>query len=770
MSELIAQGHRIKTFSSDRGGEFLNTELKTFLALHGIRLVPTHPYTPEENALVEKLNGVLVNKMRAAMHAANLPDQLWPEVLQYIVGIDNMSATRALNGRTPSEKLLGQKPDLHKIRVCGSVGFIHVPKEKRRTKLSLKSEPGLLLGFAHLSPGYRFLHLRTGAIVEARDVIFRENITVSKKYLNALLHGQHSQYEQIPFVPLPVEYVAEDAVGEGAQREIARNLPSSVTTSHEGLAAGEGMPGSGGATSSSSDESDVETWKLVERPSSTPGQLVKVLTSRWVVSLKRDEHGNIIRYKARLVIHGFKQRYGLEYWDTYSPVVWLITILLLLVIALILLLEARHVDFDTAFLNSWMRGVVIYMEQPAYFDDDTGRVCLLQKGLYGLKQAARLWYQTLHAFLLKLGFKRSTFDVGLYYKQVNGRILLVAVYVDDMLIIGQTSDIDKLIADLQAEFSTKDLGRVHHFLGMEVQYHPGVVLCLSQTAYIDKLLRRFQMTEARTVRSPQIMNEKVLPIEKDPAKVNDPSIPYQELVGARQYLVTCTRPDLANAVRSLSRYSSSYTKENYAAAKRVLQYLKATRTFGLVYRLRDAAPRRGLQLQAFSDADHANCPETSRSVTGYILQLNGFSVGFRSKMQRSVTDDTCKSELVAASMCVEDLLWARKLLKELKFDLDITRLLMDNQSTIKVCSDADNFDGVKRYAKKSRKLAELVERKKLVIDYTSTSDNIADMFTKALGPQQFEKLRGLLGVEDVVTAVADNLAGGDDDMKPDTET
>ncbi|KAE8875960.1 hypothetical protein PF003_g39907 [Phytophthora fragariae] len=121
-------------------------------------------------------------------------------------------------------------------------------------------------------------------------------------------------------------------------------------------------------------------------------------------------------------------------------------------------------------------------------------------------------------------------------------------------------------------------------------------------------------------------------------------------------------------------------------------------------------------------------------------------------------------------MCVEDLLWARKLLKELKFDLDITRLLMDNQSTIKVCSDADNFDGVKRYARKSRKLAELVEMKKLVIDYTSTSDNIADMFTKALGPQQFEKLRGLLGVEDVVTAVADNLAGGDDDMKPDTET
>ncbi|KAJ8566528.1 hypothetical protein ON010_g6593 [Phytophthora cinnamomi] len=197
--------------------------------------------------------------------------------------------------------------------------------------------------------------------------------------------------------------------------------------------------------------------------------------------------------------------------------------------------------------------------------------------------------------------------------------------------------------------------------------------------------------------------------------------------------------------------------------KRVLKYLKATRIFGLVYRLHDAPPRRGLQLQAFSDANHANCPETSRSVTRYVTQLNGFSVGFRSKMQRSVTDDTCKSELVASSMCVEDLLWARKLLEELNFNLDITRLLMDNQSTIKVCSDAGNFDSVKRYAKKSRKLAELVERNKLAIDYTSTADNVADMLTKALGPQQFKKLRGLLGVADVGAAASVGLTVAEGD-------
>ncbi|OWZ01166.1 Gag Polyprotein, partial [Phytophthora megakarya] len=143
VSELLAAGHRVTTFTSDGGGEFVNKELKQFLGKHGIRFVPTYPYTPEENALVEKLNGVLVNKMCAAMYAADLPNRLWPEVLPYIVDIDNVSATRALKGKTPSEKLFGKAPDVKKIRVCGSVGFVYVPK--RKTKLSAKAEPALLL-------------------------------------------------------------------------------------------------------------------------------------------------------------------------------------------------------------------------------------------------------------------------------------------------------------------------------------------------------------------------------------------------------------------------------------------------------------------------------------------------------------------------------------------------------------------------------------------------------------------------------------------------
>jgi len=162
MTELLAQGKRIKTFTSDGGGEYVNNELKTFLENKGISFVPTHPYTPEENCLVEKLNGVLVNKMRAVMHAANLPMGLWPEVLRYVVEVDNLSPTKALKGVTPTEKLLGSKPDVAQLKVCGCVGYVFIPKEIRKNKLSAKAEPALFLGFPRTRHGYRLLHLRTG--------------------------------------------------------------------------------------------------------------------------------------------------------------------------------------------------------------------------------------------------------------------------------------------------------------------------------------------------------------------------------------------------------------------------------------------------------------------------------------------------------------------------------------------------------------------------------------------------------------------------------
>ncbi|KAE9295625.1 hypothetical protein PF008_g24214 [Phytophthora fragariae] len=146
----IEKEHAIKIFSCDRGGEFVNTELKVFLKRHGIRLLTTNSYTPEENCLVEKMNGCLMNKVRAINEAAGLPMCLWGEVLGYVVDVDNMSSTKALNGMTPYEKLHGTKPQVRDLHVCGSVVFQHVPKKKRQGKLDRRADPGIFLGYAKM--------------------------------------------------------------------------------------------------------------------------------------------------------------------------------------------------------------------------------------------------------------------------------------------------------------------------------------------------------------------------------------------------------------------------------------------------------------------------------------------------------------------------------------------------------------------------------------------------------------------------------------------
>ncbi|KAE8887708.1 hypothetical protein PF005_g13004 [Phytophthora fragariae] len=141
----------IKVFSSDQGREFVNKALIRFLDDHGIELLTTNAYTPEENCLVEKLNCTLMGKVRAIGEAAALPFCLWGEVLGYVIEVDNMSATKALNGITPFEKLYGQKPEVSDLHVCGCVVFHHIPKKKQKSKLNLRADPGLFLGYAKSS-------------------------------------------------------------------------------------------------------------------------------------------------------------------------------------------------------------------------------------------------------------------------------------------------------------------------------------------------------------------------------------------------------------------------------------------------------------------------------------------------------------------------------------------------------------------------------------------------------------------------------------------
>jgi histone deacetylase 1/2 len=226
------------------------------------------------------------------------------------------------------------------------------------------------------------------------------------------------------------------------------------------------------------------TWRLVP-----PRSGVNIIDCKWVFKIKKKADGSIERYKARLVAKGFKQRYGLDYEDTFSPVVKPATIRLLLSMALSHGWHLRQLDIQNAFLHGVLEEEV-FMRQPPGFEDPTysSHLCRLYKALYGLKQAPRAWHTRLSSVLGDIGFTPSTADTSLFILRRRGTTIYLLVYVDDIIVVSSSSRAtDHLVRQLGTIFSLKELGPLLYFLGVEV-HTLARDLFVSQRKYATELL------------------------------------------------------------------------------------------------------------------------------------------------------------------------------------------------------------------------------------------------------------------------------------------
>eukprot|EP00644_Phytophthora_capsici_P014768 jgi/Phyca11/573417/estExt2_Genewise1.C_PHYCAscaffold_530191 len=190
---LLAQGHKIELFNSDQGRELLNTTMKLFLRANGIEYTWTNAYSPEENGLVEKMNGVVMSRARCLLKSADMPLLLWGEAFAFAIEVMNISATTALDGDTPYFRRFGDRPDVSSLRTWGCLVFVFTPKVLRRSKLEDTGKPGIFLGFAKHSESYRVLSLVTGKVQEVRSVEFQEEWTVEKSYVEHVLKNRYAQ-------------------------------------------------------------------------------------------------------------------------------------------------------------------------------------------------------------------------------------------------------------------------------------------------------------------------------------------------------------------------------------------------------------------------------------------------------------------------------------------------------------------------------------------------------------------------------------------------
>jgi histone deacetylase 1/2 len=293
---------------------------------------------------------------------------------------------------------------------------------------------------------------------------------------------------------------------------------------------------------------DNKTWHLVPHKKGR-----NLIDCKWVYRIKRKADGTIDRYKARLVAKVFKQRYGIDYEDTFSPVVKASTIRLVLAISLSKGWSLRQLDVKNVFLHGVLEEEV-YMKQPPGYENPSApyHVCKLDKSLYGLKQAPRAWFAKLSSKLQELGFLASKADTSLFIYIKSGIIIFVLVYVDDIIVTSSSNKaITSLLQDLSSTFALKDLGDLHYFLGIEVKrFNQGIVL--TQQKYALDLLNRVGLKACKTLSTPLSASEKLSITEGELLGPED-GTRYRSIVGALQYL-TLTRPDIAFSVNKVCQF------------------------------------------------------------------------------------------------------------------------------------------------------------------------------------------------------------------------
>ena len=271
-----------------------------------------------------------------------------------------------------------------------------------------------------------------------------------------------------------------------------------------------------------------KTWHLVP-----PCKGRNIIGCKWVYEIKRKSDGTLDRYKARLVAKGFKQRYGIDYVDTFSPVVKAAIIRTILSIAVSRGWSFRQLDVQNAFLHGHLEEEV-YMAQPPGYEDKRkpNHVCKLDKALlYGLKQAPRAWYSRLSSKLCDIGFKLSKADTSLFFYSKGGVTVFVLIYVDDIIVASSTQNAtDALLSDLKQDFALKDLGDLHYFLGVDVnKIRDGILL--TQEKYASDLLKRAGMENCKSSTTPLSTVEKLSAYNGSVLGVND-ATKYKSIVGA----------------------------------------------------------------------------------------------------------------------------------------------------------------------------------------------------------------------------------------------
>ena len=780
---------KLKVLRSDNGGEYLSNKFKQYLLDNGIHHELTVAYTPQQNGVAERMNRTLTDLVRSMLYQKNMEKKFWAEALATAVYSRNRVTSHALpENITPFHIWHNKTPDLSHMRVFGSRCWYILPKKKVK-KLDARSKEGIMMGYSKQSKGYKIWDENSKKFIVSRDIKcheesgdaperssvegeFDENDIIKLDIVDEKgatlpnngdtqtsnspeLSSENSQDEATSELPEPQRrssrqskppgewWIAPSASPDEQQIDPETSLHASITDvplSYEEATRPENIDfWSPGIKREEDSLRENKTFDLVERK---PG--MNVVPSRYVFKVK---HG---KPKARICAKGFRQVHGVDYTETFAPVVTIAAIRVLLSLAAILGLYVDIMDFITAFLNGDLEET-IYMEVPAGFRDPNrpNLVCKLLKALYGLKQAPRQWYAKLHNFLVDvLGFQSCPYEPCLYVKHYGSSLLLIAVYVDDLLIASNDiSSMKQVKLEFCKHFKMKDLGEAKEFLGLRItrDLTKGTI-SINQTEYIDSVLKRFGMVDAKPSATPMELPSKTSSL----AESDDPPVqaPYRQAIGSLIWLMICTRPDIAYAVGKLSQHCENPLRSHWNAVKRVIRYLKGTRTTGLTYGTESSYDPIG-----YCDSDWAGCRVTRKSTEGFVILIGGGAVSWRSKKQSVIATSSCEAEYIASFTAAKECTWLSRLLAFMLRNNNIAPIILrvDNQGAIDTAKGTAINQRNKHIDIRYHYVREAVRNSLIKIEYCNGQMQIADPLTKPLLRVAHERLCCMMGLHVILS-------------------
>lgn len=489
------------------------------------------------------------------------------------------------------------------------------------------------------------------------------------------------------------------------------------------------------------------TWEIVPRPENRA-----IISSKWVYKLKLNGAGEVVRYKARLVARGFTQVFGMDYNETYAPVTRLETIRLLMALAVEKDWEIRQIDVKTAYLNGEL-DEEIYMEPPPGYDVPEGHVLRLLKALYGLKQAGRQWYKKLKDTMKKFGLKQVMNDphTFVFSKVIGGikKYLIIPIYVDDLIPVGDKLLTDDFEAWIPKYFDVTIIGDASLFLGIRVTRDKTAdppFLVLDQLRFVDTILERFNIPEREYFETPFLSKDLVT----NPAPVSEASREivrsYQSKIGSLMYLMLGTRPDIAFIVGKLSRFSSNPSADHMNAVARLFRYISYSRDQCIKYTKQNGG--KAIDPTGFTDADHATDKENRKSISGYVFFLGDGAISWYSKQQSTIAQSTAEAEAMALNQGAKQAFWFHEFYSQIGLPLSSPILLhCDSTAAIAIAKGEQIHSAVKHIAVKELLVRDYLDKGLITIEYIESRDNTADIFTKALPKETFDRHVDNLGLD-----------------------